>query len=662
MGRLVYSPPYLSKKSIKRNGIQIELLFKEITNEEEFKNYLNLSNLHYRGSSVYGRTSRIIVLNFDSLYPRVIGYIEIGSSLFMNKPRSQILNTHYKERTIEWNGWDMNTAKTNINSIIRISRCVILPEFRGIGIGKKLVECAIEFAQTHWQIGGRIPSFLEISADMLKFVPFAQKAGMVFIGETEGNLGRVARDMQYLVENEKRIKGKEIIKGGNGVLDQQLKRMNKFMKIMSEKDYSLTELLEKIKNSSDHAILRDFDLFREILSFPKPTFMIGLNSTAQNFLISRTMKIEYKHKIDISAIRVYPMDEPLVINNINLSIESSVRRTQKSNAIHQAFGISPSNLKFNIIKNFSLAINPKEIVLLIGPSGSGKTSLLNILLRKTNVLGITFPQNYKPSTFKVINSKKSLIEQFKDLNVDTALYLMGLVGLSDAFIYLKRFNELSAGQQYRFMVTNLIASKSNFWIIDEFCTNLDPLTANALAAGIRKIAKTLGVTLVLATPRYDHFINSLKPDKIVKMTSTGETSITKWNEFDKVTTVEDYKSEVPSLKVNKECFENIRNNKKFTTNRKGKHKIKIGYLLLESGKNIILVSVTNVIYKKFSDLTEIDAIKGGFNNVSEQKDNLLLIYPNIKQNSNITIIEFELLTHNSQIHRKTDDTFEIRGK
>jgi len=55
-----------------------------------------------------------------------------------------------------------------------------------------LVKHAAEFARQRWQVAGFLPYFLEISADMLKYVPFAEKAGMLFIGETEGNLRRVA--------------------------------------------------------------------------------------------------------------------------------------------------------------------------------------------------------------------------------------------------------------------------------------------------------------------------------------------------------------------------------------------------------------------------------------------------------------------------------------
>lgn len=46
-------------------------------------------------------------------------------------------------------------------------------------------------------------------------------------------------------------------------------------------------------------------------------------------------------------------------------------------------------------------------------------------------------------------------------DVQTALHLMGLVGLSDAFVYLKRFEELSHGQKYRAVLAQLIEGGYN---------------------------------------------------------------------------------------------------------------------------------------------------------------------------------------------------------
>ena len=63
---------------------------------------------------------------------------------------------------------------------------------------------------------------------MLKFVPFAERAGMTYVGETEGNLKRVAKDMRYLIGRfQEDPGGKTEFESISGILDQQVARMDR---------------------------------------------------------------------------------------------------------------------------------------------------------------------------------------------------------------------------------------------------------------------------------------------------------------------------------------------------------------------------------------------------------------------------------------------------
>lgn len=644
-------PPYVFKNTLNTDGFEIEILFKEITEQKEYEAYKKLADLHYRDHTIYGRTVRLIARCFHPMYPQVLGYIELGTPLYMNKARSKIFDAPFRYDGISWEAWDMPTMRKYINLIVRISRCVIYPEFRGLGIGQMLVKHAIDFARDHWQVGGFRPYFLEISADMLKYVPFAEKAGMTFIGETEGNLSRVHKDLEYLVRNVNRVKAKEIVsRGTSGIVDQQIARMNRAIVLMEREGIALNEVLKRLKNLSHESVLRDLDIFHEIISLPKPTYMIGLNSKAQLFLEQRVAEIELSNNYNSSAFSIEKLEEPIILSNINITFESEVRRTQRTHKVQQAFGISPKSIKSVVFHDLSLVINPGEIVLVIGPSGSGKTTLLEFLGSgpKKEFSGhingdIKWPSNFLQGTLKNIHSNKALIELFGKLDVTFSLYLMGLVGLSDAFVYLKRFHELSRGQQYRAMLAFLIASQSNVWIIDEFCANLDPITAKAVSGKLQRLARKLGATVIVAAPHCETFLFSLKPDKVIQMTNTGETSVQNGKDFMNSMNIKNVnKAKIPSLRILPNFLDDIYTNKKYTTIRKGRKTIQPGILLLENDNNRLVVNVTKVIYKHFDELSEEDAKNDGFNSLEDLRHAIKKLYPTIRNKNIMTIISFQL--------------------
>jgi ABC-type ATPase with predicted acetyltransferase domain len=163
------------------------------------------------------------VRSFHPIYPVVVAYVELATPFYMNKARTRLFDAPFRAGPVNWEKWDMAALKQYIHLIVRVSRCVVYPEFRGLGLGQVLLRHAAEFARPRWQVRALKPYFLEISADMLRFVPFAQKAGLVFIGESEGNLKRVAKDMAYLLKNRQRVNARQIVKEEScGIVDQQV--------------------------------------------------------------------------------------------------------------------------------------------------------------------------------------------------------------------------------------------------------------------------------------------------------------------------------------------------------------------------------------------------------------------------------------------------------
>lgn len=644
-------PIFFQRKIIQFGGSDIEITVKEITEPEELKSVKALADYHYRGAQLHGRRSCLIARNFNPLYPRVLGYIELTTPFYMNKARSRILDSPFRCDGVHWEHWDKDTTRQYINIMVRIARCVICPEFRGLGIGHVLTDCASEFAKNRWQVAGFMPYFIEITADMLKYVPFVEKAGMVFIGETEGNLSRVYKDMEYLTKNEAKVKAGQLVAVSkvSGIVDKQISRMNKTLFLIDSLEVSREDLLERLKRLSQEEVLRDYALFYNIVSLPKPTYMKGLNKKAERFLQKGSSTLESTTSMKVEPIKIEPINQAIVLRNISLSFISRVRRTKLTHKIQQAFSISPDSIESQVIKDLSVTIKPGDIVLIVGPSGSGKTVLLNYVagfFKQTNNVNISgnisIPTNYSPGVFKLPRSKKPLIElmQFKD--VLSALYIMGLVGLSDAYVYLKRYEELSRGQQYRVMLAKLISAEYNVWFLDEFCANLDIITANVISDKLQKLARTLGATVIAASPHWGNYISALKPDKIIQLTSAWEYEVLSSEDVLTNSHADTLlKGSVPSLRIKKELLAAVNTGRKKSTIRAGRLKLNLGLLVLEHAGESTLVRLINVTYKRLQELTDEDANIDGYKNVMQLRNALLTFYPRLRSSSLISIVEFE---------------------
>ena len=649
-GNCQFLQPYVVPDVINLGGIQREVLVKEITEHEEHLAYRSLANYHYREKVIHGRTARLIVRAFHPQFPKVLGYIELATPFFMNKPRSLVLNSPFACGTVSWDNWDMATLRKYIHVVVRIARTVVAPEFRGANIGQLLVKHAAEFARGRWQVSGYLPLFLEISADMLKFVPFAERAGMTYVGETEGNLQRVAKDMRYLIGRfGDDPGGKTEFENISGILDQQIARMDKSIEVMQQEGLDLTELFERLENLSRQNVLKHFALFNGIVSLPKPHYMMGLSPEPTRFLADRVKQLSISNGHLPPDIRIQRISGPIVFDEATVEYTSMVRRTLKTHAVQQAFEISPEDVRTTVVRDLNVAVKPGEIVLILGPSGSGKTSLLSLIEEGANpdilVSGeVRLPANALTGTFRGFRSRKPLIEALGEKNVRSALYLLGLAGLSEPSLYLKRFQELSKGQQYRAMLAGLIASRSNVWIADEFCANLDPATASIVASNVQRTARRLGITVLAAAPHCDSFLHSFSPDVVILLGSNWDHSIMRGKDYmDAMREPPGSTGAVPRLNVPPELFRLLKSGMKNTTIQKGRRYIRPGMLLISDGRESVAIHVISSVCKRFSSLSNEDAKAEGEDDATSLKQAIHAIHPELGDRSLVTVIRFESL-------------------
>lgn len=203
---------------------------------------------------------------------------------------------------------------------------------------------------------------------------------------------------------------------------------------------------------------------------------------------------------------------------VNVAYETAAPRpSERVVAVAEGFGLGLDKWeKFVVYDNVELKLSRTDILYVTGDSGSGKSVLLRALLEDLGDEALDM------ATVKV-DLERPLIETVGK-TVEEGLELLSRVGLNDAFLFLRTYNQLSDGQRYRYRVAKLIESGRQWWVMDEFCATLDRDTAKIVAFNVHKLASALGKAVVVATTHTDLF-QDLKPSVHVHKRFGKEISI-----------------------------------------------------------------------------------------------------------------------------------------
>jgi ABC-type lipoprotein export system ATPase subunit/GNAT superfamily N-acetyltransferase len=188
---------------------------------------------------------------------------------------------------------------------------------------------------------------------------------------------------------------------------------------------------------------------------------------------------------------------------INITYETATPEpTERIIGVAEAFGLGLDKWeKFVVYDNVELKIDPTDIVYITGDSGSGKSVLLKALekdIREDSGLTCINIADIKP------RKDLPLIETVGK-SLEEALELLSRVGLNDAFLFLRTYEQLSDGQKYRYKIAKMIESQAQFWIMDEFAATLDRDTAKIVAYNLQKLARQHGKAVLAATTHTDLF-------------------------------------------------------------------------------------------------------------------------------------------------------------
>ena len=174
-----------------------------------------------------------------------------------------------------------------------------------------------------------------------------------------------------------------------------------------------------------------------------------------------------------------------------------------------------------IVRNLHLTVREGEFLTLLGPSGSGKTTCLMMLAgfevptggairingqavdavppRRRNI-GMVF-QNYALFPHMTVGANLSFPLEVRGLDKDAvaeriarALQLVRLEGFED-----RRPGQLSGGQQQRVAIARALVFEPRLVLMDEPLGALDRRLREEMQFEIRRIQRTLGVTVVYVT-------------------------------------------------------------------------------------------------------------------------------------------------------------------
>lgn len=207
-----------------------------------------------------------------------------------------------------------------------------------------------------------------------------------------------------------------------------------------------------------------------------------------------------------------------------------------------SFGYDPGNL---VLKNFSLRVEPGEVVALVGPSGGGKTTVVNLLLRfyeptSGRILIDGVPLDRFP--LRSLRQQIGLVSQepylFSGTGRDNIAYacpdateekIIGAARVAHAHEFLaespngyetevgERGGQLSGGQRQRVAIARALLRGPRIMVFDEATSHLDAESEQLIQEALEKVAQGRTVFVIA------HRLSTIRrADKIVVI-EDGET-------------------------------------------------------------------------------------------------------------------------------------------
>ena len=188
---------------------------------------------------------------------------------------------------------------------------------------------------------------------------------------------------------------------------------------------------------------------------------------------------------------------------MKINLTHKINNDKYTNYIYESFDIQNKE-ESNVIIEANLEHLPSKwnLGVVYGGSGTGKTTILKNFFKK----------EMDVSNF---DNSISLISNFDWLEPKDATFLLSAMGLSSVPTWLRPFNTLSNGEQYRANLAYIVgkAKDNEVILIDEYTSVVDRDVAKAMSNALQKYIRRTNKKIVLASCHFD-IMEWLQPDWI----------------------------------------------------------------------------------------------------------------------------------------------------
>jgi len=192
-----------------------------------------------------------------------------------------------------------------------------------------------------------------------------------------------------------------------------------------------------------------------------------------------------------------------------IKLTNEIKNDQYTEYVYESFDIQDrKNTEFEINHNLqNLGDFNWNIIVIYGGSGSGKSTILKSLGDVSD---------------PIFDNSKALISNFDWLEPKEATKILSSVGLSSVPSWLRPFDKLSNGEQYRALIAYKLAKSldQDIVLIDEFTSVVNRDVAKSMSFAIQKFIRKHNKRVVFASCHYDIF-EWLMPDYILSPEKGG---------------------------------------------------------------------------------------------------------------------------------------------